>query len=385
MDLFLRYRNIAVLVAALFSQLVLLGYQVRQDDGSSVLRTWTVGILAPFNQGVHGVVEYAADAWREYVWLVGARTENEELRAELDTLRIEKQSLERELGRIERSAALVSYQADIASSTLLAEVVGGGASVAAREVIIDKGRADGVAAGMAVITSQGVVGRIEAAHSGSSLVVLINDVDAAVGAILEDTRVRGVLKGRGGRDCELEYINPDVPVRIGEKVYTSGADRIFPKGLPVGEVVDREQSGDSQTIRVRPFAQLDRLDEVLVVTKGVHQALPERGGAQQPTELLPPASETEDGTETELTSRPSALDADLTDADRLRRQYERVGAAQGHTFGEGLPGSRPPNFNLTVDPAAEAAASQAAPPAPPRSAEDIAAEETEDTGGPEQP
>jgi rod shape-determining protein MreC len=358
--------------------LVLLGYQVRQEDGSSLLRTWTVGILAPFNQGLHGAVEYGANAWREYVWLVGSRTENEELRAELDTLRIEKQSLERTLGRIERSAALINYQADIASTTVLAEVIGGGASGAAKEIIIDKGSADGVAAGMAVVTSEGVVGRIQAAHSTSSLVVLINDVDAAVGAILEDTRVRGVLKGRGGRECELQYINPDVPVRVGEIVYTSGADRIFPKGLPVGEVVDLEQSGDSQTILVRPFAKLDRLDEVLVVTQGVHQALPERREAQQPAALLPPAADSEDGIETSLTSRPSPLDVDLTDADRLRRQYERIGAAQGHTFGEGLPGSRPPNFNLQIEPAE-------APAIQPRSAEDVAAEETEDTGGLAQP
>lgn len=378
MDLFLRYRNIAVLLAALFSQLVLLGYQVRQEDGSRLLRTWTVGILAPFNEGIHGLIDYSADAWREYVWLVGARTENEELRAEVDALRIQKQSLERELGRIERSTALVSYQDDLASSTLLAEVVGGGASGAAKEIIIDKGTADGVAAGMAVITSEGVVGRIQAAHSSSSLVVLINDVDAAVGAILEDTRVRGVLRGRGGRECQLEYINPDVPVRIGETVYTSGADRIFPKGLPVGEVVDLEQAADSQTILVRPFAKLDRLDEVLVVTVGVHQTLPDRRDAQQPRALLPPASEAEDGIERELTSRPSALDVDLTDADRLRRQYERIGAAQGHTFGEGLPGSRPPNFNLRIEPV-EATAT------PPRSTEDISAEETADTGGQAQP
>jgi rod shape-determining protein MreC len=381
-DLFLRYRNIAVLIAALFSQLVLLGYQVRQEDGSSLLRTWTVGLLAPINQGVHSLVESGADAWREYVWLVGARDENEKLRAELDTLRIQKQALERELGRVGRVTALVRYQADLASATVLAEVVGGGASGSAKEIIIDKGSADGVAAGMAVITSEGVVGRIQAAHSSSSLVVLINDVNAAVGGILEDTRVRGVLRGRGGRECELQYINPDVPVRIGEIVYTSGADRIFPKGLPVGEVVDLEQSGDSQTIMVRPFAQLDRLDEVLVVTNGVHQELPERREAQQPTALLPPASEADDGIGTELTSRPSPLDIDLTDADRLRRQYERIGAAQGHTFGEGLPGSRPPDFNLrAVDPANPAADVTA----PPRSAEEVSAEETEDTGGLAQP
>lgn len=348
MDLFLRYRNVALLIAALFSQLILLGYQVRQEDGGSLLRTWTIGVLAPLNQALNGSVDFGISSWKEYVWLVGARSENEELRRELDRVRLEKQSIERALGRIERSESLVEYQAGIPSKTILAEVVGGGASGSAKEIIIDKGSADGVHAGMAVITSEGIVGRVQAAHSGSSLVVLINDVNAAVGAVLEDTRVRGVLKGLGGRDCELSYINPDVPVRVGEIVYSSGADRIFPKGFPIGEVVEQATSGDTQTILVRPFAKLDRLDEVLVVAEGVHQPLPERREAQQPESLLSRPAEGVDDPEAQEAADPSTLDVNLTDADRLRRKYQRIGEAQGHVFGEGLPGSRPPNFNFAL-------------------------------------
>lgn len=347
MDLFLRYRNVFLLVTALFVQLVLLGYQVRQDDGSSLLRTWTVGVLAPFNQVLHGGVDYGVSFWQDYVWLVGARTENERLQDELDTLRLRNQALERDLGRVERSASLVDYQATTPARTLLAEVVGGGASSSAKEIIIDKGSKDGVFAGMAVMTPEGIVGRVQTAHSASSLVVLINDVDAAVGALLGDTRVRGVLRGRGDQDCELNYINTDVPVRIGETVYSSGADRIFPKGLPIGEVVQHDRNEASQTILVRPFAQLDRLDEVLVVTDAAHQSRPERHElTDQPTVLLPATVDETDEPTTVEAGDAEFLDFNITDADRVRRQYQRVGDAQGHVFGEGLPGSRPPDFNL---------------------------------------
>ncbi len=350
MDLFLRYRNVALLITALFAQLALLGYQVRQEDDSTLLRTWTIGVLAPFNQALHGGVDYGVSAWQDYVWLVGTRSENERLHTELGSLRLEKQLLERELGRLERATVLVDYQASVPSKTLLAEVVGGGASGSAREIIIDKGSTDGVLAGMAVITSEGIVGRVQAAHSASALVVLINDVDAAVGALLGDTRVRGVLRGLGGRDCELNYINADVPVRIGETVYSSGADRIFPKGLPIGEVVQHDRTETAQTILVRPFAKLDRLDEVLVVTEGIHQALPQRREArQQPVVLL--LAPTQSGEEPAVAEAldSATLDVNITDADRIRRRYQRIGDAQGHVFGEGLPGSRPPDFNLRID------------------------------------
>ncbi len=346
MDLFLRYRNAAILIAALVVQLVLLGYQVRQEDGNRLLSTWAVGLMAPFNNGIDGAVDYGASAWSEYIWLVGARRENETLRDEVEQLRLRNRALQTELERTERSAVLADYQEGSPSRTLLAEIIGGGASSASKEVILNKGTDDGVLAGMAIITASGIAGHVQAAHGTSSLAVLINDAESAVGAILGDTRVRGVLRGLGTGECELNYINPDVPVRVGEIIYTSGADRIFPKGLPIGEVVSREVSEASQQIRVRPFAALDRLDEVLVVTDGVHQALPLTASPEKPAGMLPPPEGVEEAV---LAPEVAPMDAAMTDADRLRRRYQRLGEAQGHVFGEGLPGSRPPDFNLPLD------------------------------------
>lgn len=340
MDLIARYRNVALLVAALIAQLILLGYQVRRDDGSMLLRTWAVALVAPMDSLLHAGFDGGSSVIRNYVWLVGARQENEEMRRRLDQMRLENQSLALELGRLERSRTLLDYRASSPSVTVAAEVIGGGGANFS-EVLLDRGRDDGVLPGMAVVTADGIVGEVKASHAGSALVVLINDRNAAVGGILGASRVHGIVEG-GGAECRLKYVAHEVEVTLGETVYTSGEDRIFPKGLRVGRVSRLGEGGEFREIFVRPFAQLDRLDEVLVVTAGVHSSLPER--PQPPASLLPAPGG-------ELTRAPvegalsAAEEADLTDADRVRRRYRELGEAQGHTFGEGVPGSSPPDFN----------------------------------------
>ena len=145
------------------------------------------------------------------------------------------------------------------------------------------------------------------------------------------SRVHAILEG-GGSECELHYVAHEVEVSLGETVYTSGEDRVFPKGLPIGEVSRLDDGTEFREIFLKPFARLDRLDEVLVVTEGVHASLPEQ--PQPPASLLPPPGR-------ELTLAPAgdglsaSEEADLTDADRVRRRYRELGESQGHTFGEG--------------------------------------------------
>ncbi len=358
MDLIARYRNVALLITALVAQLVLLGYHVRGDDGSPLLQTWAIGLAAPINNLLTEGADDGSSLWRNYVWLVGAREENERMRREIDRLRLEKREIERKLERLDRSAKLLDYKETSPSKTVASEVIGGGGGNLS-EALLNRGREDGIEPGMAVITADGIVGEVKAAHDAAALVVLINDRNAAVGAILGGSRVHGIMEGLGGAECELRYVAHEVDVKVGETVYTSGEDRIFPKGLPIGKVSRLADGNEFRKIYVRPFAKLDRLDEVLVITEGTHLNLPDT--PQPPASLLPPPGG-------ELTQAPAETpadqvkDADQTDADRIKRRYQELGEAQGHTFGEGLPGSRPPNFNLGLtDPEAEED-SEAAPP-----------------------
>lgn len=359
-----RYRNASILIAALFLQFVLLGYQVKTGHDARLMRVWTAALLAPVERVLNSGTGVFGSLWNEYVWLWNTREDNDRLKAHNENLQLENQQLRRAVARFSREEEVLAYQNEIPSQTVLAQVTGVGSNPNAREVRVDKGSRDGVQSGMAVITPDGVVGKVQAAYGGGSLVLLISDVDSGVGVVLKHSRARGVLKGAGGRECRLEYIDTEVEVAVGETVYTSGEDRVFLRGLPVGEVTRIGPVSDYQEIWVRPFAALSRLEEVLVVTVGVHGDLPRFAAPQPPAVLLPmpPADSSSSersklgeglnrrpGSESDATSSESGSDGQmtsLTEADALLERYRSLGELQRHRFGEGELQTPPPDFNF---------------------------------------
>ena len=355
MESWARYRNVATLIVVIVAQLILLGYQVRRDDDMTLLRAWIIGAVTPVSKVMYGGFSFVSSGWTNYLWLVGARDENEQLKRDLDRIRLENAELRRDVQRYQRQQRLVTVQESITSQTLIADVVGGGASSTSKEILINKGRGDGVLPGQAVLTADGIVGRVLASYPNASLVMLVHDPDSGVGVLLGGSRVRGVLKGRAQQECLLDYVDHEVEVEVGESVYTSGDDRIYPKGLRVGEVTRIETGADFQEIYVRPYAALDRLDEVLVVVVGVHEALPPpRPQLSQSLLPLPGAEETmqagalEGPPTVEQMQRSPGM---ATEADRLVQHYRSVAEAHGVRMGENERYTRAPDFNLGTVPA----------------------------------
>jgi rod shape-determining protein MreC len=376
-EFFGRYRNLSVLMAVVFAQIILLGYQVRTERGSRLLREWTVRGVTPITKSVRGLTQWVSSSWENYCWLVDTKQDNDRLRRELEQLKLENVGLRSNLARFEREEKLVDYQGDLASKTILAQVIGKGANSNSREIFISRGLDAGVTAGMAVITPDGIVGKVQASYAGAALVMLISDPEAGAGVLLGRSRAPGILKGTGHAQCRIDYVSHEVDVAVGETVYTSGDDRVFPKGLRVGEVTRMQGGTDFQQIYLKPFAQLDRLEEVLVITLGVHQDLPDSPQAQPPQFLMPlPAEEADPLRAVAAPSEqaPAAADAvpaaeqtepngRLTDADRLRQYYQSIAAQQGHRIGYGGPGTPPPEFNPERLRSHRAAAGAAAPSA----------------------
>ena len=388
METFLaRYRNVTILALAIFAQILLLGYQVRGERDVRLIRLWGVTAITPVARALDGSYHLVSGLWNNYVWLRGAREQNEQFRAELDRLKLENQSLRNELGAADRLKLLAAYQQQTPSQTLVASVIGTGANPNSRVVFLDKGGGSGIKPGMAVITPDGIVGKVQSVFPGASLVLLISDMYSGVGAILEKTRVHGVMKGTGLNEARLDYIPNEEKVALGEKVYTSGEDRIYPKGLLAGRVAAARPGRDFQEIVVEPGARLNRLEEVLVVTAGAHQELPDNlPRPQTPAGLLPPPP-AETGNDLlgpapePQAAQPAATGGTdnyvpQTDADRLKKRYQELGKAQGHTFGEGVPGSKPPDFNLGWTPPGRR------PPAAANSSNGGAARETPAPVGP---
>src|SRR5580658_1974234 len=272
MDTFLgRYRNLLVLAAILFAQIIGLALQVRRptDAGETrLIRLWAVSAVTPIESAVIHSQEWVQNLWTTYIYLHGVRRENRQLREQLEQMKIEEARLADDARMARRIQSLLAFKEQYVDSTIAAQVIGTSGSDQSRVIYIDKGSSDGIKTDMAVITPTGIVGKIVQVFPDSAQVLPINDQFSGVGAALKDSRLQGILKGAANGATTLQYVMSDEKVVPGEEVITSGGDRIFPKGLPVGRVVSVEPGKDLfLNIRVVPSSRLDQLEEVLVVTK----------------------------------------------------------------------------------------------------------------------
>jgi rod shape-determining protein MreC len=272
MDTFLgRYKNLIVLAVILFAQIIALAVQVRrptQGGDTRLLRLWAISAVTPVEKAVVHSQQWMYNTWKTYAYLRGVRRENRELRAEIERMKVEDARLSEDARMARRVQALLAFKEQYVDATVAAQVIGTSGSEQSRILYLDKGSKDGIKPDMAVITPTGIVGKIVQVFPDSSLVLPINDQFSGVGAALKSSRLQGILKGSPNGATTLQYVMSDEKVEPGEEVITSGGDRIFPKGLPIGKVVSVEPGKDLfLNIRVVPGARLDQVEEVLVVTK----------------------------------------------------------------------------------------------------------------------
>jgi rod shape-determining protein MreC len=265
-----RYRNVSILAAAIFIQILGLAVQVKrstENQSSRLIRIWAVSAITPLEKAIVTVQTGAADIWHNYFYLRGVRQENRQLKDEIEQLQLEQVRLQQDANQAHRLQALLGFKEQFISKTLAAQVIGSSGSELSRTVYLDKGSRDGIQQDMAVISAEGVVGRVISVFKSTSLVLLINDQTSGVGAILEQSRVLGVMQGKPSGGLVIDKIMADEEIKAGDKVLTSGGDLIFPKGLLIGTVSRIDKGSEFLQVSVKPAARLDRLEEVLVILK----------------------------------------------------------------------------------------------------------------------
>jgi rod shape-determining protein MreC len=350
-----RYRNITVLLLVIFAQLVLLAYQVKNDSDVRLIRVWAVTAVTPLARTIEGIREGVEGFLQNYVMLHDTRAENQRMRTELGRLKLENQFLKTELATADRAKALQAFETRSPSKMIAARIIATATGASASAVFVDRGSTSGVQKGMAVVTPDGIVGKVLAAYPTASQVLLATDPSFAAGVISQKNHVRGILKGLGHGACRVDYVQNEEKVEAGEAFYTSGDDRIFPKGLPVGQVTAARSGSPFQEITVDPSGLAGGLEEVLIILQGVHEEIPDLKVSNPPVYLAPPPpAEPGDapGAAAQLapTGGPNNAAVGPTDADKVREHYKEVGDAQGHKFGENPPGSKPADFNLQIKP-----------------------------------
>lgn len=343
-----RYRNVTVLVLALGAQLFLLAYQVKSREEVSPIRVWAVTGVMPLARLLDVIRAHTIGFVTGYAHLMRVSEQNKSLEETVARLKMENYHLRTELSTSERAKALAMFAARTPSKTIAAHVTGRGPDNS-KTLFVDRGTKDGVQKNMAVVTPDGIAGRITAAYPTFSRVVLITDTNFAAGVISQKHRVHGTLKGQGHTICTIDYIQNEEKVEPGEWFFTSGDDRIFPKGLPVGQV-KTAKSGKMffQEVTLVPSGLQMGLEEVLIVLDGIHQAIPSDTALAQNPKLLPPPPAEARAADAAHVIRGGVA---ATDADQIIDRYRRIGAAQGHPFGAG----GVPNFNIEPPPVPKAA------------------------------
>jgi len=268
-----------------------LAVQVRRTTDSEptrLIRVWAVGTITPLEKALVWTQTTSRNVWHNYFYLRGVRAENRSLKAQIERMSLEQVRTSQDADQARRLQALLAFKEQFISRTMAAQVIGSSGSELSRSVYIDKGESDGIKPDMAVITADGIVGKVLRVYGSTSLVLLIDDQTSGVGAILDKTRLQGILRGTPSGEVMLEKVMSDETVPAGELVLTSGGDGIFPKGLLVGRVTKVSPGSELfLNIRVRPAADLSRLEEVLVVTKiDERQAEPDQAGAARAIDIL---------------------------------------------------------------------------------------------------
>jgi rod shape-determining protein MreC len=286
-----RYRNLTILVGVLFLQVLGLAVQVKRSadvESTRLIRLWAVGAITPFERGLVWAQNGSSDLWHNYFFLRGVRAENRQLKEQIEQMRLEQVRLSEDAVQAHRLQSLLAFKEQFIAKTVPAQVIGSSGSDLSRSIYIDKGDNAGLKPDMAVITAGGIVGKVWLVYPSTSLVLMINDQSSGVGVFMEKSRLQGVLRGTPNGELVLERVMSDETVTPGETVLSSGGDQIFPKGLPVG-TVSKVGPGKEMflSIKVKPAADLSRLEEVLVVTeKQEREAVAESGARVRAADIL---------------------------------------------------------------------------------------------------
>jgi rod shape-determining protein MreC len=267
-----RYRNLIILMGVLFLQVLGLAVQVKtganEDKDTRLIRIWALGAITPFERGLVWVQTSTGNVWHNYFYLRGVRAENRQLKEQIEQMHLEQVRLSEDAAQAHRLQTLLAFKEQFISKTVAAQVIGTSGSDLSRIVTIDKGENAGIGRDMAVITSDGIVGKVLFVSPNLAQVLLISDQSSGVGAILDKSRLQGVLRGTATGEVMLERVMSDEQVQPGETVLTSGGDQVFPKGLPVGTVTKVGSGKDLfLSIKIKPAANLSKLEEVLVLTE----------------------------------------------------------------------------------------------------------------------
>ena len=243
--------------------------QLRNDPVGPLL-LW---IMRPLQIAAQTTTDWIDSIRNSYLLVSSYRSENEKLRTRIQELEVERNQLLEAGASNRRLQELLEFRSHLPSTTVTASIIANSGSSWFKSCLLDKGSADGVRKGMAVVTPLGVVGQVVAVTARTAKVLLLTDPNNGVDVLVQRTRARGIVSGSLDNGPILKYVKRSEDIQEGDRLVTSGLDGIFPKGIVVGSVirVRKQTLGLFQHIEVLPAVNLARSEEVLIVKADVSQ------------------------------------------------------------------------------------------------------------------
>jgi rod shape-determining protein MreC len=238
--------------------------------GGRDLSWWSGGLLeiaAPVQRVLTAPIDLVRGVWRNYVSLLDVRAENEALHHQVAELEEQSLQLREALISSQNLEQLAALRSQLDLPMLATEVVGQDISPWFRTVVLDRGRDHGIRSGMPIVTENGVVGLVTATTPHASRAMLILDRQSAVDGMVQRSRARGIVRGTGGAELELEFTGPTAEVQVGDLVITSGYGGVYPKGVRIGEVVSVAEDAPYlvRRAKLRPAVGFERLERVFAL------------------------------------------------------------------------------------------------------------------------
>jgi rod shape-determining protein MreC len=237
--------------------------QIKNEPVGAVLM-W---VLRPLQIAGQGTANWIKGFRDHYDTLAGFRSENERLRKRVQSLEIERQRLLEAEATNRRLQQLLNFRSELPAGAITASIIGNSATSWFQSCVLNKGSADGLRKGMAVVTPLGVVGKVVTVTGRTAKVLLLTDPNSGIDVVVQRTRSRGIVSGSLESGTVLKYMKRSEDVQEGDRLVTSGLDNVFPKGLLVGTVIKvrKQNRGLFQSVEVWPAVQAARVEEVLVV------------------------------------------------------------------------------------------------------------------------
>jgi len=263
-------RKMAMIVGAIILiavNIIVLSVNSKRPAPSTGIGRFTISLVSHFQGIVSEAINSVKDIWKHYFLLVSVSKENAQLNRSLKQAEEKNNRLvEMELSHA-RLKRLFDFQVTLQKRVVAAEVIGRDPSPWFKTIIINKGSREGVERGMPVVIPEGIAGLVTDVARNYAKILLVIDQNNAVDALIQRTRARGIIKGEPSGRLMLQYVLRKHEIQVGDVVISSGLDGVFPKGIRIGFVreVNKPDSGIFQQLAVTPYADFEKLEEVLVV------------------------------------------------------------------------------------------------------------------------